>query len=68
MAFITIAPFLTLAVTLTVSVPLGGIARIGGHPWSILVGVFATTLILWAFNLRLVAASLKNPRTPTERS
>jgi acyl-phosphate glycerol 3-phosphate acyltransferase len=67
MIFITIAPFLTLAATLTVSVPLGRVARIGGHPWSVLVGVFATTLVLWAFNLRLIVASLSNPQAPIER-
>jgi glycerol-3-phosphate acyltransferase PlsY len=68
MIFITIAPFVALAASLTVSVPLGGIARIGGHPWSVLVGVSATTLVVHAFNIRLTIASLSNPRALTERS
>jgi hypothetical protein len=68
MIFVTIAPFLTLALNFAVSVPLGGVARLGGHPGSVLVGVFATTILLHAFNLRLTIASLSNPAAPTERS
>jgi glycerol-3-phosphate acyltransferase PlsY len=68
MIAVTIAPFLTLALNFAVSLPLGGIARLGGHPASVLVGVSATTVVLHAFNLRLTIASLSNPAAPTERS
>jgi glycerol-3-phosphate acyltransferase PlsY len=68
MIFVTIAPFITLPAALFIPEPLGGFAHVGGHAWSEPVGVFATTLILHAFNLPLTIASLTNPRAETERT
>jgi glycerol-3-phosphate acyltransferase PlsY len=66
--FVAIAPFLTLAVNLFVSVPLGAHLSLGGHPWSVTVGVFATSIVVLFFNARLLLATLKNPQEATPRS
>ncbi len=67
MIFVTIAPLLTLILSLTVPVDLTGPLRIGGEPWSVIAGLFATTLLLHGFNLRLTVASLTDPRAQTAR-
>jgi glycerol-3-phosphate acyltransferase PlsY len=56
--FVTIAPFLTLAVNLLLFVPIANRVSIGGHPWSVLVGVFAASFLILFFNIPLLSASL----------
>jgi glycerol-3-phosphate acyltransferase PlsY len=56
--FVTITPFLTLAVNLLVSVPIVDRLSLGAHPWSVLVGVFATAFLILGFNVPLLRTSL----------
>ena len=58
MMFVTIAPFLVAAVNALVSVPLLGRMSIGGHPWGVVAGVFATSVAVIAFNLEKLRTSL----------
>jgi acyl-phosphate glycerol 3-phosphate acyltransferase len=67
MLFITLTPLAALAASLTVSVRLGGIARIGGHPWSVVAGLAASALLVWGMNLPLILTVLSDPRAPAAR-
>lgn len=55
--FVTIAPFLTLAANGALAIPLTERLSIGGHPWSVLVGVFATSVLILFFNTHLLQES-----------
>jgi acyl-phosphate glycerol 3-phosphate acyltransferase len=60
--FVTITPFLTLALNWAVRVPLWGRTSIGGRPWWEVVGVFAVSFFILAMNWRFMAAKLdRNP-------
>jgi glycerol-3-phosphate acyltransferase PlsY len=56
--FVTLTPFLTLALNRAVHVPLWGRLSIGGHPWWVLAGTFLTSLFVLAMNLRFLARKL----------
>ena len=48
--FVLMVPFLNLALNYIFSIPLYGNVTFGGHPWYILVGVFATSIALLLIN------------------
>jgi len=54
--FITLTPFLTLAVNLSVSIPIWKRISLGGHPWTVIAGCFALSLMMLGLNYRLVKA------------
>ena len=54
--FITMVPFLTLALNWTMHVPLFLHVSIGGHPWPILAGVFMNSISLLLLNYPLLRA------------
>jgi acyl-phosphate glycerol 3-phosphate acyltransferase len=56
--FVTIAPFLTLGLNKALSIPLTRRLSIGGHPWSVLVGVLATSVLILIFNTRILRESI----------
>jgi len=56
--FVTLTPFLTLALNWVVRVPLWGRVSIGGHPWWVVAGTFLTSLFVLAMNLRFLARKL----------
>ena len=59
MMFVAISPFLTLAMSLLVDVPLFGGLRIGGHPWHEVAAVFAVSFFLLGMNWRLLAGTFQ---------
>ena len=56
--FVTLTPFLTLALNWAVRVKLWGRVTLGGHPWWVVAGTFATSLFVLAMNLRFLARKL----------
>jgi glycerol-3-phosphate acyltransferase PlsY len=52
--FVTITPFLTLALNQAVHLPLGSYWSVGGHPWYLLVVLFATSFFILAMNLKFM--------------
>jgi hypothetical protein len=62
MMFIAIAPFLTAAVNAWVAVSLGAGVSIGGHPWAVPIGMLATSVVVLAFNARLLRTAFENLR------
>jgi acyl-phosphate glycerol 3-phosphate acyltransferase len=52
--FLTITPFLTLALNRALRIPLGGGWSVGGHPWYLLVVLFATSFFILGMNLRFM--------------
>jgi glycerol-3-phosphate acyltransferase PlsY len=65
MMSVVVAPFLTAAAMSLPAVGLGGLVPIGGRPWSVLAGVAATSILLTAFNVPMIAGTLAHPREPT---
>jgi acyl-phosphate glycerol 3-phosphate acyltransferase len=56
--FVTLTPFLTLALNWAVRVKLWGRVTLGGHPWWVVAGTFATSLFVMAMNLSFLARKL----------
>jgi acyl-phosphate glycerol 3-phosphate acyltransferase len=56
--FVAIAPFLTTGTNLLVDLRLSSVARLGGHPWTVVAGVWVASLALLYFNGRRVFESL----------
>lgn len=56
--FVALAPFLTLAANIAFPSRVAGAIPLGGHPWSVVAGVFAVSVLLLFFNLRRVTGSL----------
>lgn len=54
--FITLTPFLTLALNLFLSIPIWKRISLGGHPWTVVAGSFALSLMMLGLNYRLVKA------------
>ena len=54
MLFLTIAPFLTTAMSLLLDVDLGPRLSIGGHPWAVPVGMFATSFLVMGFSFKVL--------------
>jgi glycerol-3-phosphate acyltransferase PlsY len=52
--FVTIAPFITLALNRAVHLRLGRYWSIGGHPWHLLVALFATSIFILSMNLEFM--------------
>lgn len=52
--FVTVCPFITLATTLWIDIPLFAHISIGGHSWGMVAGVFVMSLTLLALNLTLM--------------
>ena len=52
--FITLTPFLNLAVSLTLSIPVWRNISLGGHPWTVIAGCFALSLMMLGLNIRLL--------------
>ena len=55
--FVTLCPFVTLATTLWIDIPLFAHISIGGHSWGMVAGVFAMSLTILALNLGLLKES-----------
>ena len=55
--FVTLCPFITLATTLWLDIPLFAHISIGGHSWGMVAGVFVMSLTLLALNLRVMKES-----------
>lgn len=55
--FVTLCPFVALATTLWVDIPLFAHISIGGHSWGMVAGVFVMSLTLLALNLRVMKES-----------
>lgn len=58
--FITLTPFLTLVLNLTVDIPVWKNISLGGHPWTVVAGSFVMSLMMLGLNSRLVFAKLAN--------
>ena len=61
--FVSITPFLTLLLSLTINIPLFAHISIGGHPWSVVAGVFVLSFTILGLNIgfmRSRAEELKN--------
>jgi len=56
--FVTITPFLTLALNWAVEVKLWGRVTLGGHPWWMVAGIFVVSLFVLAMNLRFLGRKL----------
>lgn len=56
--FVTITPFLTLALNWVVRVPLWGRVTLGGHPWWVVAGTFAVSLFVMAMNRKFLVRKL----------
>jgi len=54
--FITLTPFLTLALNVAVDVHFWKNISLGGHPWTVVAGCFALSLMMLGLNYRLVKA------------
>ncbi len=54
--FITLTPFLTLGVNLSFNIPIWKRVSLGGHPWTVVAGCFALSLMMLGLNYRLVKA------------
>jgi hypothetical protein len=52
--FVTITPFLTLALNWAVDLRLGRYWSIGGHPWYLLLVLFATSVFILSMNLKFM--------------
>jgi len=58
--FITLTPFLTLVLNLTLNIPIWKRISLGGHPWTVVAGCFALSLMMLGLNYRLVKAKATN--------
>ena len=58
--FVTLTPFLNLAVTLAIDAPVWKNISLGGHPWTVVAGCFVLSLMMMGLNMRLLAAKVKN--------
>jgi len=56
--FVTLTPFLTLALNWAVRVPLWGRVSLGGHPWWEVAGTFVFSLFIMVMNRRLLSRKL----------
>ena len=56
--FVTITPFLTLALDRAVRVPLWGRASLGGHKWWEVAGVFVISFFILGMNWQFMAGKL----------
>jgi glycerol-3-phosphate acyltransferase PlsY len=56
--FVTLTPFLTLALNWAVRVPLWGRVSLGGHPWWVVAGTFAISFFILAMNWSFLARKL----------
>jgi len=54
--FITMTPFLTLILNILVDIPIWKGISLGGHPWTVVAGCFALSLMMLGLNYRLVKA------------
>ena len=54
--FVTLTPFLTLFFSFLVDIPIWKNISLGGHPWSVIVGCFALSLMMLGLNIRLLKA------------
>jgi glycerol-3-phosphate acyltransferase PlsY len=61
MLFLTIAPFLATAVNALADVPLTARVSIGGHPWAVVVGMFATSFLVLGFSLKVLRQAVSDP-------
>ena len=62
--FVTLTPFLTLALNYLVDVPLGDRINLGGHPWYVLAVVFAISLFILAMNFSFMGERLNEIKKP----
>jgi glycerol-3-phosphate acyltransferase PlsY len=56
--FITLTPFVTLVVNLNVNLTIWKGISLGGHPWTVIAGCFALSLMMMGLNIRLLAAKM----------
>ncbi len=56
--FVALAPFLALAANIAFPSRASASIPLGGHPWEVVGGVFAVSVLLLFFNYRRVSASL----------
>jgi hypothetical protein len=60
--FITLTPFVTLVINLTLNLPVLKGISLGGHPWTVVAGSFALSLIMLGMNIRLLLAKITGRR------
>jgi glycerol-3-phosphate acyltransferase PlsY len=60
--FVIITPFLTLALNRVWHIPLGGNCSVGGHPWYLLVALFAISLFILGMNLPFMRSRIQEVR------
>jgi len=60
--FVILTPFLTLLTNLTMDIPLFAHVFIGGHPWAVVGGVFALSLIILALNVGFMRSRAREIR------
>ena len=56
--FITLTPFVTLVVNLNVNLTIWKGISLGGHPWTVIAGCFALSLMMMGLNIRLLVAKM----------
>ena len=54
--FITLTPFVNLALSLTVDIQIWKNISLGGHQWTVIVGCFTLSLMMLGLNIRLLKA------------
>lgn len=66
--FITLTPFATLALNTAVDIQVWRNLSIGGHPWTVVAGCFALSLMMLGLNIRLVKAKVADREWEKHRS
>jgi glycerol-3-phosphate acyltransferase PlsY len=54
--FITLTPFLSMILNFFINIPVWKGISLGGHPWTVIAGCFALSLMMLGLNYRLVKA------------
>jgi len=57
---VVLTPFAVLLSRAVVDIPLFAHLSIGGHPWYVVVGVFATSIFMLFMNLPFLIRTLKS--------
>lgn len=52
--FITLTPFLNLVTSLTIDIHVWKNISLGGHPWTVVAGCFALSVMMLGLNIRLL--------------
>jgi len=60
--FITLTPIIALILNLNVAIPIWKNISLGGHPWTVIAGTFALSLMMLGLNIRLVVAKMTDKK------